>query len=259
MPLSKSNSTSGNSINVHNNRYSDARNIPVPLTQLNAPYQIPESSSSSESFLTSSISSPLRPQLSLRGQHQNSGDSLPFDFNPGHDFPTSSSHVHDPAAIYEQSLSLPVIANDLSVDPVELCSGLNPDVGMGDGQSACCVQILPDIFGLSTTAAELSAMSPSQFLGDSILQSIQQGDIVFSRSSGLTSEPLSKTTTNSNSTESKCSTVCNSIEDGSSAMLQVWSSNESSGMSTSDSDALGLAFSPLFAPNSHASLDENRC
>ncbi|KAJ9620676.1 hypothetical protein H2204_012231 [Knufia peltigerae] len=254
---SYSSSSSGSSINAHTNSYPDPRNISVPSNQLNASsYQFPEPSSSSLSSFASGLSSPLTPHLDLRGQHQKCVSSLPFDFNPGHDFPTFSSSIHDPAAVYQHSFPFPMIANDLSVDPMDLCSGFNPDAGAGDMHS-CGMQIFPDNFPLSTEA-DFSAMSPSQILRDSILQSIEQDDIGFSSSSGITSEPLSKTTTNSNSTESKCSTNCNSAG-GSPAMLQPWFSNESSGMSASDADGLALAFSPLLAPNSHASLDENRC
>ncbi|KAL6252460.1 hypothetical protein RBB50_000179 [Rhinocladiella similis] len=258
-PLSKSSSGSGGSNHVHSNSYSDPRSISRPSNQLNASsYQFPEPSSSSLSSLTSAISSPLTPHLDLRSQHQKCVNSLPFDFNPGHDFPAFSSHLHDPAALYQQSFPFPMIANDLSVDPMDLCSGFNLDAGKGDMHSACGMQLFHDNFPLSTTEADFSAMSPSQALRDSILQSIEQDDIGFSSCSGLSSEPLSKTTTNSNSTESKCSTNSNSAG-GSPAMLQPWPSNDSSGMPTADPDALGLAFSPLLAPNSHASLDENRC
>lgn len=151
-----------------------------------------------------------------------------------------------------------MMTTDMSVDPMDICSGFSLDTSSGDLHSACSMPMFHDAFPHASNDFDFSAVSPSQILRDSILQSIEQDGINFTIPHGMSSEPLSKTTTNSNSTESKCSTNSNST-DGSPTMLQTWPSNDSMALTAPDIDRLGIAFSPLLIPNSNVSLDELKC
>jgi hypothetical protein len=166
----------------------------------------------------------------MHGRQQNCMGSMPFDFNPNYDFAAYANNFQDPAAIYQQSYPFPMMTNDLGIDP-------------------------NDTYLLPHDQSHFSIMSSSQGLNETILQSVEQDDTPIPAPFGIGFEPLSKTTTESRSTE--CSTKSSS-SNGSPPVLANCPSDDAMDLTAPEMDPFDMT-SSLRTSNSKALLDELRC
>jgi hypothetical protein len=231
----------------HRGSYSEVTGVQVPNQQdLNA-FAYQDFGPSSMGSFASGMSSPPIPS-----QQRNCVNSIPFDFNPSHDFPMFTGSFQDPNAMFQQDYPFPVMGN-MNVNMMDLCPRLSVDTNAAEIQSG----MIPSGYSnltLPFTDADFSAISPSQILRDSILQSIEQDGIPILIPG---SEPLSQVTTNSNSIDSKCST--NSSSQGSPALPHSWLSNDTAMFKAPNLERLSNAFSPLLASNGDTMFEEARC